>query len=110
MKVSNENNKTREYEWAFVEYDDSDKRDASSCHASTLNELFGQDKLDVNKIETDEHYLELKCWYWSEKHGEWNVDYASISNGTGKINEASHFYGKKIPKRFQKELDRFIGE
>ena len=47
------------------------------------------------------------CQYGIE-NGDQDFDYAYI-NENWKLDEESSHFGKHIPKRFQKELDRFLG-
>ena len=83
-------------------------------HGDTLVELFRGDNPEQIKEEVKNGLLEIRLqrWKWSvnqygDENGDQDFDYAYIDKNW-KLDEKSSYLGKHIPKRFQKELDRFL--
>ena len=84
-------------------------------HGDSLAELFiGENPEQIkNKVKNGLLEIRLQRWKWSVcqygiENGDQDFDYAYI-NENWKLDEESSHFGKHIPKRFQKELDRFLG-
>ena len=81
----------------------------------SLSELFGGNNPEQIKKKVKNGSLEIRLqrWRWSvdqygEENGDQDFDYAYVSENW-KLDEYSNSFGVKIPKRFQKELEKFLG-
>lgn len=110
----------RAYEWSMLYYHEG-YDDADPVFAEGLRSLLGggvkhpflKEKkftnISLGNEDGKELFgdLEIKLWRWDSGLGEWDTDYSKIEDGTGKI-LPSDYYGWKVPKRYQVELDRFL--
>ena len=97
------------YEWHFEEIEpNEDIIDFS--FADTLDELFKTIPLQRVKemIDKNSHRLTIQKWD-GENGGEQIVDYAYTGLGTRPYTIVAGFDFGVLPKRFQKELDKFLG-
>ena len=103
------------YEWNFRELDEHGGS-IDINHGDTLNDLIGKSyKIEQLKkdIENKEVLINLQRWqfklYEDGDEDDHNFDYYEIDENW-KLDEVSSYYGKPIPKRFQKELNQFLKE
>jgi len=117
----------RAYEWSILWYSmdkDGHYENSDPEFADELKNLvrqFGKDvpftkekrftKVNLNEVFADGKdafgNLEIKVWRWNKRTDDWDCDYAYIEDGTGKI-LPSDYYGWKVPKKYQVELNRFL--
>jgi len=117
----------RAYEWSILWYSmdkDGNYVDSDPEFADELKYLlrpFGKDipfakekkftEVNLNRKFADGEdafgNLEIKVWRWNFRIGDMDCDYAYIEDGTGKILD-SDYYGWKVPKKYQTELNRFL--
>ena len=119
--------KRRAYEWSILWYSmdkNGDYEDPDPEFADELKDLFryfGENipfakekrftKVNLNEVLANGKdafgNLEIKVWRWDSNLGEWDNDYAQIEDKTGKI-LPSDYYGWKVPKKYQQELNKFL--
>ena len=119
--------KRRAYEWSILWYSmdkDGNYEDSDPEFADELKYLlrkFGKDipfvkekkftEVNLNEIFYNGKAacgnLDIKVWRWGKRTDDWDCDYAYIEDGTGKI-LPSDYYGWKVPKKYQAELDSFL--
>ena len=116
-------NKNNEYGDDDPDFADEDLRDDDPHFADELKYLFrwfGKDNPFIKEKRftkvrfNDLLYngkkvfgnLEMKLWRL-DKNGDWDNDYAQIEDGTGKI-LPSDYYGWKVPKKYQNELNKYL--
>ena len=117
----------RAYEWSILWYSmdkDGYYEDSDPEFADELKHLFNHFGKDIpfakerkfTEVNLNEVFyngkdafgnLEIKVWRWNKRLDDWDCDYAYIEDGTGKI-LPSDYYGWKVPKKYQVELNRFL--
>ena len=101
------------YEWNNCSLD-SYGDIANIDHADTLAELYGYDNSETIMKDIKSGKLEIRLQRWKyavdqygNETGDQDFDYANIDEDWN-LDIESDYYGKRIPKRFQKELDDYF--
>ena len=83
-------------------------------HGDTLIELFGRKNSEtiMQDVKNGKLEIRLQRWkyavdQWGDETGDQDFDYANLDEDWN-LDMVSDYYGKKIPQRFQKELNKYF--
>ena len=101
------------YEWNLRELDEHGGA-IEVYHGDTLNDLVGN-SYEIEQLKKDikdkKVLINLQRWQFKlDEDGEednHDFDYYEIDENW-KLDKVSSYYGKPLPKRFQKELDKYL--